>query len=414
MKNYIKHHEWCIIENGFIPHFNKISESIFSIGNGRMGQRANFEEKYTGDTLQGSYLAGVYYPDKTRVGWWKNGYPEYFAKVLNSVNWIGIDVEIDGVTVDVAQCDVTQFKRTLNMQEGYLQREMTFTFNKKSFTILSTRFCSIHDDEIGAIKYQIIAHESATISLKPYLDGDVRNQDANYGDKFWVPLHHEADSQLAAISAETKKTGFQVAAAMQCHCEFNGILLDTDVIQSKEDFASFSYKQELKANEKLVLYKYVGITSTLNHASGALIENAKKEAQKGFQKGFDKLLLEQKNAWLNKWKDSDIIIEGDIAAQQAIRFNIFQLNQTYTGEDERLNIGPKGFTGEKYGGSTYWDTEAYCIPFYLATAEEKVSRNLLRYRYKQLPQAIENAQKIRFCLWCSFVSNGDHERRRMP
>lgn len=52
-----------------------------------------------------------------------------------------------------------------------------------------------------------------------------------------------------------------------------------------------------------------------------------------------------------------------VAAQQGIRFNIFQLNQTYTGEDERLNIGPKGFTGEKYGGTTYWDTEAFASHF---------------------------------------------------
>ena len=91
MKNYLKHDEWCIIEEGFTPEYNRISESIFSIGNGRMGQRANFEENYSGDSLQGSYVAGVYYPDKTKVGWWKNGYPEYFAKVLNSTNWIGIE-----------------------------------------------------------------------------------------------------------------------------------------------------------------------------------------------------------------------------------------------------------------------------------------------------------------------------------
>jgi maltose phosphorylase len=56
-----------------------------------MGQRANFEEKYSGSSLSGSYIAGVYFPDKTKVGWWKNGYPEYFAKVLNSTNWIGIE-----------------------------------------------------------------------------------------------------------------------------------------------------------------------------------------------------------------------------------------------------------------------------------------------------------------------------------
>ncbi|HEY0176032.1 MAG TPA: glycoside hydrolase family 65 protein, partial [Pedobacter sp.] len=90
MKNYIQAQEWNIIEEGFDPHLNKISESLFSLGNGRMGQRANFEESYSGETLQGNYVAGVYYPDKTRVGWWKNGYPEYFAKVLNAANWMGL------------------------------------------------------------------------------------------------------------------------------------------------------------------------------------------------------------------------------------------------------------------------------------------------------------------------------------
>ena len=82
-QNYIVPNPWSIIEDGFIPKHVKSSESIFSIGNGAMGQRGNFEETYTGDSFQGSYIAGVYYPDKTKVGWWKNCYPEYFAKVLN-------------------------------------------------------------------------------------------------------------------------------------------------------------------------------------------------------------------------------------------------------------------------------------------------------------------------------------------
>jgi len=33
------------------------TESIFALGNGMMGQRANFEETYSGDTLQGTYVA---------------------------------------------------------------------------------------------------------------------------------------------------------------------------------------------------------------------------------------------------------------------------------------------------------------------------------------------------------------------
>src|SRR6201985_3120339 len=156
MKDYIEVDEWKIIENGFNPHYNKISESIFSLGNGRMGQRANFEEAYSGETLQGNYVAGVYYPDKTRVGWWKNGYPEYFAKVLNAANWIGIDIVIDGEQLDLAKCVVSNFRRELNMKEGYLKRTLHAKTDKgKKIDVEVTRFCSIVDDETGAISYSI-------------------------------------------------------------------------------------------------------------------------------------------------------------------------------------------------------------------------------------------------------------------
>jgi maltose phosphorylase len=86
MKNYISHHPWKIVENGFHAEENEVTESLMSLGNGRMGQRGNFEETYSGATLQGNYIAGVWFPDKTKVGWWKNGYPDYFAKVINATN----------------------------------------------------------------------------------------------------------------------------------------------------------------------------------------------------------------------------------------------------------------------------------------------------------------------------------------
>ena len=91
-----------------------------------MGMRANFEEDYTGDTLQGSYIGGVYYPDKTRVGWWKNGYPEYFAKVLNAPSWIGLHIKINGELLDLNTClEVKNFRRQLNMKEGWYERSFT-------------------------------------------------------------------------------------------------------------------------------------------------------------------------------------------------------------------------------------------------------------------------------------------------
>jgi maltose phosphorylase len=87
------------------------------------------------------------------------------------------------------------------------------------------------------------------------------------------------------------------------------------------------------------------------------------------------------------WEMSDITIDGDVKAQQGIRFNIFQLKPNLPRKDSRLNIGPKVFYGEKYGGSTY--TEAYCTTVYMATKDQEVARNLLTYRYNQLDKARE-------------------------
>ncbi len=399
MKQYIKIDGWNIIEEGFVPHYNKISESIFSLGNGRMGQRANFEETYSGETLQGNYVAGVYYPDKTRVGWWKNGYPEYFAKVLNAANWIGIDIRIDNEVLDLHTAQVSDFRRVLNMQEGYLQRSFTAVLSGgKQVRVVATRFCSIVDDETGAICYSITPlNFDGTLQVTAYIDGDIKNQDANYDEKFWDEINAHVEGNSAYLTLKTKKTGFQVCTGMQFSIHQDGKPLQLTVTpEGREKYVGGSASVFMTRNQETIIYKYAANLSSENHAVAALDNNCETAVSRAAAKGFDMMLAEQAAAWALKWKESDIIIEGDPAAQQGIRFNIFQLNQTYTGEDARLNIGPKGFTGEKYGGSTYWDTEAYCIPFYLATADQQVARNLLIYRYKQLGKAIENAAKLGF------------------
>ncbi|NHB67849.1 glycoside hydrolase family 65 protein [Perlabentimonas gracilis] len=399
MNPYLKHDEWCIIEEGFNPENTRASESIFSIGNGAMGQRANFEEQYSGSTLPGSYVAGVYYPDKTRVGWWKNGYPEYFAKVINSTNWIGIDVDINGEPLDLAQCNVDEFRRVLNMKEGYLER--TFICEMPSgvkVAVSAKRFLSIVNSELGAIRYSIKPlTANADIVLKPYLDADVSNEDSNYGEKFWDEVEQKATDNEAFIVTKTKKLDFQVGHAMRYN-----VYLDNErqnispEIVSREKYVGSKVTVGAKAGQEVTVYKYGAVISSLNHAKDTFPKAMASLLDQAISKGFDEMLNDQALAWADVWAHSDITIEGDVAAQQAIRFNIFQLSQTYTGKDERLNIGPKGFTGEKYGGSTYWDTEAYCLPFYMITHGQKVARQLLLYRYKQLGKAIENAEKLGF------------------
>lgn len=413
MKQYLKLDEWSIIEEGFDPHTHEISESIFSIGNGFMGQRANFEESYSGSSLQGSYMAGVYYPDKTRVGWWKNGYPEYFAKVLNSTNWIGIGIEIDGMPLDLAKCTVKDFVRELNMKEGFLSRSFTAVMeNGKELKVEAVRFVSIVRHEIGAIRYAVTPLNFAgELTVTPYLDGDVKNKNSNYDEKFWLEVFKEAAQGSAALTVKTKKLDFHVTSVMSYSILKNGAKLDLQAeLVEKEKYAANRVNVSVSEGEAITIYKYAANVTSRNHGFGELVNAARAVLEPAVETGFEMLLKEQADAWGDKWKESDIVIEGDVAAQQAIRFNIFQLNQTYSGEDDRLNIGPKGFTGEKYGGSTYWDTEAYCLPFYLSTADASISRNLLIYRYKHLEKAKENAKKLGFtkgALYPMVTMNGE-------
>jgi maltose phosphorylase len=399
-QEYIIPNAWSIIEEGWKPSQVESSESLFSIGNGAMGQRANFEEKYSGDTFQGSYLAGVYYPDKTRVGWWKNGYPEYFAKVLNAPNFIGIDVFVDGEELDLATAqEVSDYRRELNMKEGWYERSFVAHFSDdKAIKVVARRFMSLEIDELAVMNYKVTAVKGdVRISFQPYIDAGITNEDTNWDDKFWEVEELVSEDHQGLVRSRTNKTNFYVATYMQSELIKNG-----EHVQYAAHFDQNNTLIRHKAvcdiaqGESVTLIKYAGYVSSLNHEHWDLFTAAKAVLHKATALGYKSLLKLQADSWAQIWAMADITIDGDLKAQQGIRFNIFQLNQTYSGKDSRLNIGPKGFTGEKYGGSTYWDTEAYCIPFYMATKDQQVARNLLRYRYEQLDKAVENAKKLGF------------------
>ena len=381
---------WRIVEADFDPARVEAAESLFALGNGVMGGRANFEERYSGPSLQGNYIGGVYYPDKTRVGWWKNGYPEYFAKVLNAAFWIGVDVGIDGEPLDLATvAEVKSFYRETDMRRSVLTRRMTVTMrNGAEVAVEATRFLSLTRRELGVVRYAVTPlNRAAAITFSPHIDADVRNADANYDEKFWEPVLTDGD----VTQSRTRKSGFEAAWAQAVELEGAEFRCETQPEKVRHTAAV-----RCAAGRMATLYKYAGICSSLNHAPADLAAAARAVAADGLRTGFDALLKEQEEAWAARWHGCDIVIGGDPAAQQGIRFCIFMLLQTYTGVDTRLNIGPKGFTGEKYGGVTYWDTEAYCLPFYMATAGQAVARELLVYRYNQLDKAIENAAKLGF------------------
>jgi len=383
----------------------RLIEAMTSIGNGHMGMRGNFEEGYGGDTHQGTYIAGVWFPDKTRVGWWKNGYPEYFGKVINATNLIAIDIAVDGERIDlfriieaggIAESDV---RIRLDLRNGLLTRSFDYVVGENRVRVEFERFLSIATPELCLQRVRVTALAgSPEVALTPRLDGDVHNLDSNYGERFWEEvartagdLAHPQQLALRTVPNPFGTPQFTVTAAMaaaahgldrvgtvdapwQVGTVFTGILSAAD-----------------PARRTATLTKTTAVVTTRDvpedaHAdtSAALLAGAR---------DFDAELAAHTALWEQRWARSAVVIEGDDEAQQGIQFNLFQLFSTYYGEDDRLNIGPKGFTGEKYGGATYWDTEAYLVPLYLAVASPDVTRALLTYRHDQLPHAQHNARQ---------------------
>lgn len=387
-------HPWKVVETGLDKERMRLSESLTSTGNGYMGMRGNFEEDYTGDTHLGTYIGGVWFPDKTRVGWWKNGYPLYFGKVINAVRLNGIHVEVDGETLDLNTAQVEAFYRELDMQNGLFLRRFTVRTAGGSVQVEAERFVSLAQKELLAVRYRLTPDYDAHVVMRPYLDANVRNLDSNYDETFWDMLEEEETEDALALLTKTKENPFGTprfafSAAMSCWAdglEMAGRRLDSGYVETR-------YEGDVAAGEDVVMEKYALCFTSRDYDEKVLSTLSLKAAARAREVGYDALRDAHTAAWRDRWAGCDVTIQGDDAAQQGIRFNLFQLLSTYSGDDARLNIGPKGFTGEKYGGATYWDTEAYCLPVYMAIAGQDVAKQLLLYRWLQLDGAYHNARQ---------------------
>lgn len=414
MKKYLKTDEWNIIEEGFHADHLRMSESIFSLGNGRFGQRGNFEEPYSSDTYRGSFVGGITFLDKTRVGWWKNGFPHFYTRIPNAANWSRIDLRLIDEELDLARWDIDKFSRRLDMRNGISYRDVQTTSPKGNrLTLHVEHIDDMAHPNLCLIRYSVTSlNYTGKVSLVPSIDGSIMN-DANQPDeKTWNILRGGTTNDYTYLWTQTRREDAQICYAMTCHFLKNGHPAATTPIRiEKEKQTGFCLGTDVKPGDTLTLVKYVAIASSLHYERQKLVEQSVNEAQHARQRGWDALQEGHRQAWQEIWDETDVEIEGDPEAQQGIRFNIFQLYQTYRGDDPRLNIGPKGYTGEKYGGNTYWNTELCCVPFFLLASPKPIVKNLLLYRYNQLPKAIENAHKLGYgggaALFPQVTSNGE-------
>ncbi len=384
---YYKVEPWKIEEEGFNPERNKVSESIFSIGNEYMGVRGYMEEGASCGTLLGSYFNGIYENGTKENETHYKGIVKRTHFMVNSVDWLYTRIYVDGVKVDVYKDNIKEFKRSLDFKKGEFIREFIYiTEDNKEVKFTFKRFVSMILPHYGYQRIEIEAmNEDVDIELVMCLDFSI----LHWGKfNFWKVIKSDFDNHYAACIGETLTTNQSV-------------------------FSSYELKTKLEAtpfkNDKLVghKFKFKLLKGTHEQIDKCVTNVVDKTGEMGlslWEKGWDTLKVQptfeaayQQNVkyWEQVWCDYDIEIIGDEKNQQGIRFCIFQLQQTYNGVDPKNNIGAKGLTGEAYSGHAFWDTETYCLPFYIFN-NPNAAKNLLMYRYHTL----ENAKRRALDLDC--------------
>lgn len=387
---YYRTDPWKIIEDGFNPGYSLVSESIFSLGNEYMGVRGYFEEDYSGDRLIGSYFNGIYETLKTEGSAYK-GIIDKTEFMVNSLDWLYLRIQVGDECIIADASRIKDFSRVLDLKIGILSRSYIYVFEDgRELKLEFERFLSMKD-----------AHQAGQrVSLTPLnfegeavittgLDFSILHRMAN--KNFWNVKEMASGEKWCSILADTTNTKQSVYSTCRYDIE---ALEEKNLVEEKKVLKEFRVK--LTKGAGTTLTKLVLNIACKGEATGQR-EEFNRICSHEFsllnQTNYDRMKEENIAWWDKSWKNSDIVIDGDEWNQQGIRYCIFQMHQTYHGADSGTIIGAKGLTGEAYSGNTFWDTETYCLPFYIFNNCE-AAKHLLDFRYLTLPQAKERAEAL--------------------
>lgn len=390
MKNHSVIEEKCLKDKLII------NESIFAIGNGYIGVRGNFEEGYCGEleTIRGTYInafhdvVGMTYAEKAY------GFPETMQRQLNVIDSQTLIIELeDGERVTSLSNGVTNYKRFLNLKEGYVTRSFTYYSKKnKSLRVTYKRMISFKQKELFLINLEIepITYRGE-IKVISTLDADV----SNFTDKDDPRVASSHGNLLNVVHASCNNNLSIVAKTSnsELFCACSSILKSSLKEKDCKILKNNNEKQVEEVRwfflkEKTTFTKISIYTDTLRH------RNPKEDGFRILESiknlDFNYWVAEQTSYLRGFWEDTYIDIKGERALQEGLKFNVFQLLQS-VGKDKYSNISAKGLTGEGYEGHYFWDTEIFVFPVFLLTNLD-IAKSLLMYRYNILESAKELAK----------------------
>ena len=396
LRNHLSADEWLVTESQFDPSRANYFETVFTIGNGRLGTRGSLEEGHQGE-LSGTYLNGVYDSHDAPV-----------IDLVNAPDWLSLAVFVDGVRLDVQSCTVCAHERALDLRTGALWRRTVFEDSEGRRTRLETlRFASMSDRRLCALRAEITPeNHRSEITVESAIDGRRRNLERLpvYPDgttfepevkwEKWARTKHlEEVAKTAegdAVYLEMRTIDSRITLGYAATTVASRPPATKGVRQSYEriaEHAAFAVGQ----GETLRIDKLVTIATSrdADDDTGAPVRSrCLDELAQLRAEGFDACFARSAAQWDRMWSDTNCEIVGDAEATKAVRFSIYHLLIAANGEDPTVNIGAKSLSGEGYRGHIFWDTEILLLPFFTYTQPD-TARALLRYRHHTLPGARE-------------------------
>ncbi|HFE9682691.1 TPA: glycoside hydrolase family 65 protein [Clostridium perfringens] len=393
---------WNITEEEFLLKNNYRNETTFSLANGYIGTRGTFEEAYDFDVetgLEGNFVNGFYESEYIRYGEWNFGFPTESQSLLNLPNAKIIKLFIEDEEFSILTGEIEDYKRVLHMKEGRITRDLIWVSPKgKKVKISISRFVSFNNKNLMEIRYKVTPlNFSGNLKFISAINVNVENHTrktnplVDYGP-FGKRL---ANDYIDSIRDELYYEGTTLNSEISIACgSVNKISAENFIRKNFKnyEFCGVSYEFYAKENEEIILDKFIAYSTSLDMNEEKLHGFIKAILSEAKEKGYIEAEREQKEYVEEFWRTADVIIEGDNALQQGIRFNLFHLMQS-AGRDGKTGMGAKGLSGEGYEGHYFWDTEMYVLPVFVYTKPD-LAKKLLDYRYFTLDKARERARVL--------------------
>jgi trehalose/maltose hydrolase-like predicted phosphorylase len=353
--------------------------SVLAIGNGRFCVRGTpasaFAVPVAPFPFRGVYLAGFY----TRAGWGLD-HP------MGAPDWTAAEVCVAGAAVPVLKSH-----RQLDLQQGLFVHEFEAGSGPIRLNGREERFASWARSNVGAqrLTLESLSTDPVTVQVRIGLDGDIRNSPSKLYKPGNPPNCDERGLKLAAVDSLSVNGPFCRVILRACSTgNRTGVVAAIRQVSGTEarveegSWAGLLFTVTLESGRPVVFEKVCMVSGDL--PGYELAADDAKRADEVRYLDFASAWEEHQRAIASFWEVADVEIEGDPAAQQAVRYAVW-CTRIAAGLDEGgSSIGPKNLTGDWYRGGVFWDMDLYQLPLLAAVCPDRAV-NHIRYRFNRLP-----------------------------